>query len=297
MEFTQCAARADSVFCLTSLTGKLRKAMPKPLNIAHRGGAGLWPENTLFAFVSAAQSGFDGAELDVQLTRDGRLVVFHDFRLKPELCRDSGGQWLAGRHLPLIKDLNFSELQGFDVGRPKPGTFYACSHRNLTPRDGERMPSLSDVIGAVRAVKKDFRLFIEIKTSAEDPALSAPAEAVAEAVVADLRRSASGASAVLVSFDWKGLVHAKRLDPALPCWFTTDRNARFGADNIKSFGGDGWFCELSRANAEAVHAARARGLSFGVWTVNAPSDMRALMAHGVDAICTDRPDILKTLLE
>jgi glycerophosphoryl diester phosphodiesterase len=270
--------------------------MQNPLNIAHRGGAGLWPENTRFAFVSAAKSGFDGAELDVQLTRDGKLVVFHDFRLKPALCRDIGGRWLAGKALPLVRELTLGELQSYDVGRPKPGTLYARMHANMAPRDGETMPTLSDVIEAVREAKKDFRLFIEIKTSIDDPALSAPAEAVAEAVVAELHRLSFRESAVLVGFDWKGLVHAKRLDPALPCWFSTGRTSRLGAGDIKALGGDGWFCSSNRANADAVHSAQANGLYFGAWTVNAPRAMRRLIALGADVICTDRPDRLQTLL-
>src|SRR5262252_5572761 len=97
------------------------------LNLAHRGGAGLWPENTLFAFAQAARHGYDGAELDVQLTRDGKLVVFHDFRLKRELCRDMNGKWIK-RPLPLIHDLDQAELAFFDVGRARPRTLYARRH-------------------------------------------------------------------------------------------------------------------------------------------------------------------------
>jgi glycerophosphoryl diester phosphodiesterase len=269
--------------------------MSRTLNIAHRGGAKLWPENTLFAFVSAAQSGFDGAELDVQLTRDGKLVVFHDFRLKSELCRSQDGRWLSGRRLALIRDLTLAELQDFDVGRPRPGSFYARRHSKMTPRDGERMPSLSEVIEAVRAVKEDFRLFIEIKTSIGDRTLSQSAEAVAEAVVGELRAAAFREFAVLVGFDWKGLIHAKMLDPELPCWFSTERKSRLGADAILAHGGDGWFCALERTNTEAVQAARACGLSIGIWTVNDVRELRALLGLGVDALCTDRPDRLKIL--
>jgi glycerophosphoryl diester phosphodiesterase len=76
------------------------------LNIAHRGGAGLWPENTLNAFARAAAMGADGAELDVQLTRDNEVVVFHDNRLKADLCRDADGIWLD-RTGPRIVDLSF----------------------------------------------------------------------------------------------------------------------------------------------------------------------------------------------
>src|SRR6185295_12358125 len=142
------------------------------LNIAHRGGAGLWPENTLYAFAEAARAGFDGAELDVQLTCDGRLVVFHDFRLKPELCRRPDGIWLRGRQ-KLIREVPFGEISSLDVGRIRPRSLYARTHRVLHPRDGERIPLLSEVIAAVRSLRKNFRLFIEIKTSAEHRDLSA----------------------------------------------------------------------------------------------------------------------------
>ena len=99
-----------------------------PLNIAHRGGAGLWPENTLAAFENAARMGCDGAELDVQLTRDGRLAVFHDYALSPVLCRDEKGKWLR-RPFSLIRDLKAAEIERYDVGRPKPRTLYAQAHQ------------------------------------------------------------------------------------------------------------------------------------------------------------------------
>jgi glycerophosphoryl diester phosphodiesterase len=96
-----------------------------PLNIAHRGGAGLWPENTLAAFANAAAMGADGAELDVQLSRDGELVVFHDFRLKADLVSDGQGTWLTAPG-PRIVDLSFAQLQGYDVvGRGRTATTHA----------------------------------------------------------------------------------------------------------------------------------------------------------------------------
>jgi glycerophosphoryl diester phosphodiesterase len=271
----------------------------KPLNIAHRGGAQLWPENTLFAFVSAAKAGYDGAELDVQMTRDEKLVVFHDFRLKRELCRTPDGRWVRRKGLaplPLIRDSTFAELRAFDVGRPKPGTVYAKRHKNLRAQEGEHMPSLAEVIAGVRAVKPDFQLFVEIKTSLKDPALSAAPEAVAEATLAELRHAKFLEHTVMVGFDWRGLIHAKRLEPKLRCWFSTAPRARVSADSIKRAGGDGWFCSLDRMNARNVKEARALGLGYGVWTVNTARDMRGVLNLGVDAICTDRPDRLRTLL-
>lgn len=286
--------------------------MSKPLTIAHRGGAKLWPENTLFAFEEAAAAGFDGAELDVQLTRDGKLVVFHDFRLKPELCRHSDGRWLGRNERRLIRDLTAAEVSEFDVGRVKPRTLYAQRHRVLQPRDGERIPLLSEVIAAVRAVNPNFKLFIELKTSSEDRKLSATPEAIAETVIADLRATGGFSKTVLVGFDWAALLHAKKVEPHLPCWFTTKRRAPHAdrswaagfhpskfkgsiAEAIARAGGDGWFASASQATRLRIDDARRVNLKIGVWTVNDTRSMRGFARLGVDAIVTDRPDRLAVL--
>src|SRR5580704_8884774 len=107
------------------------------LNIAHRGGAGLMPENTVAAFEDAMARGADGAELDVQLSADGVVVVHHDYRLNPSYCRTPDGDWLTGPG-PRIKDLTWAQLKTFDLGRPKPGSDYARAHPDLTAIDGAR---------------------------------------------------------------------------------------------------------------------------------------------------------------
>jgi glycerophosphoryl diester phosphodiesterase len=311
-QFTQDGPSRDRVNRVILAASKNR--MTKPLNIAHRGGAGLWPENTLFAFVQAAKTGCDGAELDVQLTRDGKLAVFHDFRLSPALCRKPGGSWVR-RGLLLIRELAFDGLTQFDVGRARPGSLYARRHRKVEPQDGARVPLLGDVIRAVQAVKNDFRLFIEIKTSPEDRSLSAPPEAVAEAVIACLRAEHFLKHSVLVGFDWPALLHAKRLEPGLACWFTTMRRRRlrrapeawaggfdpykFGGSipkAVRAAGGDGWFPSRTQATPRAIAEAKALGLRTGVWTVNGAREMRAFAKLGLDAVCTDRPDIFRAAL-
>lgn len=285
----------------------------KPLNIAHRGGAKLWPENTLFAFEQAAAAGFDGAELDLQLSRDGKLVVFHDFHLKPELCRHPDGRWLRRNERRLIRELSASQIQEFDVGRIKPRTLYAQRHRVLHPRDGEHIPLLSDVVASVRTKNPAFKLFIELKTSTEDSSLSAPPETLAETVVAQLHELDFASNTVLIGFDWSALRHAKALEPRLACWFTTKRRAphadrswaagyhpsKFNgsiAQAIVGAGGDGWLASASQAVRSRIDEARRLGLKIGVWTVNDARSMRGFIRLGVDAIVTDRPDRLAALL-
>jgi glycerophosphoryl diester phosphodiesterase len=283
----------------------------RPLNIAHRGGAGLWPENTLFAFREAAAAGFDGAELDVQLSRDGKLVVFHDYLLKPELCRRDDARWITRRERRLIRTLDLSEVRQFDVGRIRPRTLYARRHRVMHPRDGEPIPLLSEVITEVRR-HAPFKLFIEIKTSPEDRTLSAPPETVAEAVIAELRAQGFIENAALVGFDWAALIRTKAIAPEIACWFTTKRRAphasrswaagyhpsKFSgsiADAIRRAGGDGWLCSRAQATGSRIEEARRAGLKIGVWTVNDARSMRTFMHLGADAIVTDRPDRLSAL--
>ena len=308
-----------------------------PLNIAHRGGAGLAPENTLAAFRDAVARGCDGAELDVQLSRDGKVVVFHDYRLKPDICRDAGGAWIR-KPTPLIKDLTLDELRRFDIGRADPASDYARAHSTVTPHDGERIPTLDEVIEIAKTAARPFTLFVELKTSFSEREVSADPRALAEATLAVLARHDYLARTILVGFDWPGLLHAKAIAPDVACWFTTmaqswfrDRPVppiddppsaaslavlrhwaatgsspwaggydavRYGGSILKAMaaaGADGWFPYYRDATDAAVAGARALGLKVGAWTVNDPEDMRVLAARGLDALCTDHPDIFEEI--
>jgi glycerophosphoryl diester phosphodiesterase len=303
------------------------------LCIAHRGGAALAPENTRCAFSNAIALGADGAELDVQLSRDGKLVVVHDLHLPGDLCRDAAGAWLAAP-TPAIADLNFEEIAKFDVGRANPESAYARAHPLMRASDGERVPLLADVIDLARSASGSFRLFIELKTAAADLAGSASAK-LAEVCVDVLKSEDFLDQSVLVGFDWRGLRRAKELEPALQCWFSARPQSWFAEGSppvtddppagpvlevlrywagtgtspwaagfdairyggslpaaIKAAGGDGWFPYHRDASPEEICQAHALGLAVGAWTVDDPAEMRALTVLGIDAICTDRPDLM-----
>lgn len=260
----------------------------KPLNIAHRGGAQLMPENTLAAFADALARGCDGAELDVQLTRDGAVVVHHDFRLKAGLARREG-VWLAEPG-PRIKDLSLVELRQFDVGTAEPGGLYARTHSLLKPMKAP-VPTLDGLAALVKGQR--FLLFVELKCDmSEDSADPIMLADVAHRVVAvnDLL-----AQTVFVGFDWRALVRLAARGAS--CWFTTDRlsgDARPAIDAVGEAGGQGWFPNFHDATPDNIAYARSLGLKVGAWTVNDPADMRRL--SDLDAICTDRPDLLKSIV-
>jgi glycerophosphoryl diester phosphodiesterase len=307
------------------------------LNIAHRGGAGLMPENTLAAFRDAVARGCDGAELDVQLSSDGEVVVFHDYRLKPEITRGTDGLFLD-RPTPRVKDLSLAGLKKCDVGRADPLSDYARLHPETRAMDGERIPTLAEVVEVAKTSSKPFILFVELKTSFADRDISANPIALTDAAVKVLHDANYLDRTIFVGFDWPALLHAKKIAPQTPCWFTTLAQSWFrpgqpppeddppsepalqmlrywaasgtspwagGYDAcnyggsilraIKAAGGDGWFPTFTDINPQSVAEAHALGLKVGAWTVDEPADMKRMVDLGLDAICTDRPDILKTV--
>ena len=117
--------------------------------IGHRGSAGLAPENTLAAFAEAFSLDVHAVEMDVHLTADGKVVVYHDPKLKPEITRTADGQWLKEPG-PAIRNLSLKELRSYDVGRVKPGTGYAWRYPSQKAVDGERIPTLEEVFALAK---------------------------------------------------------------------------------------------------------------------------------------------------
>ncbi|WP_339831550.1 glycerophosphodiester phosphodiesterase family protein [uncultured Parvibaculum sp.] len=195
--------------------------MTTPLQIAHRGGAGLWPENTMEAFERAIAMGADGIELDVHLSRDGQLVVHHDESLKPAIARGADKQWLQ-RPTPLLKDLTLAQLRIYDVGRLRPGAGYSSRYPEQTSFDGARIPLLADVYALVRrTAKPGFRLYVELKTALLDLTQSADPAALADAAVALTRAQGLSETVTFVSFDWRALKRARETAPDICNAFTT----------------------------------------------------------------------------
>lgn len=295
-------------------------ARAEPAVVAHRGGAGLMPENTLAAFSHALALGVDGIELDVRLSADGVAVVHHDARLKPEMTRDATGRWLSAP-TPEVASLTLAELRRFDVGRLKPGTSHARRYPDQQAVDGERIPTLAQVLDLVRAHSRDVRPWIEIKTSPEAGAPAPTPEAVTDAVIAALTAAGLEGRAVLLSFDWRALLHARKVEPGIAVDFLSAQFRRFdtvrrgapgpspwlGGIDIDDFGGSlpravraaggrMWGPHHAAATGAAIAEARALGVEVAPWAVDGEDEMRRLIGLGVAAITTDRPDVLLRIL-
>ena len=301
---------------------KVMLSVKKFYMVGHRGAAGLAPENTLAAFRRALQIGVDALELDVLLTKDGEVVVHHDYHLKSEIARTPDGEWLKKKSGPAIKDLTLAQLKTYDVGRLQPNTKYAQRYPVQQPVDGERIPTLKEVTDLIKnSTVKGTELWIEIKTNPEKPVFTPPPETVAEKVARLVRQQGLTRHVRILSFDWRVLARIQKMAPDLPTVYLSLAGRTL--DNIKPGqpGPSPWLAgididDFSGSIPRAVYAAGGRfwapyykhltydrlkeahtlGLRVFVWTPDAGHDMKRLIEMGVDGIITNRPDILNSLI-
>ncbi|MGD8523482.1 MAG: glycerophosphodiester phosphodiesterase [Desulfobacterales bacterium] len=293
----------------------------KILLIGHRGAAGLAPENTLAAFQRACEIGVDAFELDVFLTADSKIVVHHDYTLKPEIARTADGKWIKDGSETAINSLTLAQLKQYDVGRLKPNTRYARRYPKQQPADGQRIPTLQAVISLFKKhCDPATQLWIEIKTSPERPAMTPSPEVVAEAVVNIVRKEKISTRVFMLSFDWRVLVHVQKIAPDIPTVYLSLvgrslNNIKPGQPGasawmagididdykgsipqaIRAAGGRYWAQYYRHLTTNDLRDAHKLGIQVFVWTVDSASEMVRLIEMGVDGIITNRPDLFQKI--
>ncbi|WP_229722571.1 glycerophosphodiester phosphodiesterase [Xylophilus rhododendri] len=279
----------------------------------HRGARGLMPENTLAAFEAGASAGVSTLELDIAVTADGIPVISHDPRLNPAFTRDEKGAWIQGQG-PAIHALRLDELRRYDVGRLDPGSRYAAGLPRQMPRDGQRIPTLRELLrllGTPAFAARPLQLNIETKSDPFHPELQPPPEEFVTRIVAVLREAGFERRATLQSFDWRTLAAARRLAPEIPraclstpktlqdpAWTDGRRQADFAsAPAMAADAGCAiWSPAFAGLDAAQVNEAHRLGLAVLPWTVNRPEDMKRLIDLGVDGLISDEPDLALPLL-
>jgi glycerophosphoryl diester phosphodiesterase len=245
---------------------------------AHRGAAGLAPENTLAAFKLALELGVDGTELDLQATKDGSVVVIHD----DTVDRTTDGR---GR----IGDLTLEEIRRLDAGAK-----FGAAFR------GERIPTLQELIDLVKAGGNDrFRLNLEIKFA--DGREGQPPD-LEERVLAVLRDADFLPRVITQSFFHPSAAKMKRLAPSIPAGLLVGqrRQPPDPAAAVRDHGVDYYAPHFSLVTADLIRALHRERIPVVTWTVNDPADMRRLIGLGLgtlpgDGIISDYPDRLASL--
>lgn len=257
----------------------------RPLVIAHRGGQGLWPSNTLYAFERAVKLGADMIELDVHASREGTIVVMHD----PIVDRTTDG---SGP----IRQKSLAEIKGLEAGH-----HWSAANSTADVRVdaagpfpyrgmGIRIPTLAEVFEAL----PDFPFTIEIKQAA--PSIVQPLGEL-------IRRHGKQQQVIVGSFHSAALNEFRARFPEIATsGHVGDVRAliylqKLGLVRLLSPGYQAIQVPMRHGRIpiitpRSVRAAQERGLEVHVWTVNDPTEMQKLVTMGIDGIITDYPDRL-----
>ncbi len=249
-----------------------RRESPSFVVIAHRGASACCPENTLSAFQTAMDMKADMVELDVQLTADREIVVFHDENLSR--CTDGRGR---------VSDHSFARLRELDAG--------AWFHKKFA---GERIPALAEVLALCRG---RIAVNIEVKTEAVTDAVSGGIE---ERCLKMVDQTGMRGHVVYSSFDSRAVLHFKQIDREVPVAVLYEKKrhgSHLPSEIVRCLGADAFNCSRRELSAKRLEDLKRSGIPVHVYTVNDEKSMRRLLDLGVDGIFTNRPDVLRRVWE
>jgi len=253
-------------------------ARTSPLIIGHRGASAVAPENTLAAFARAFDDGADGIELDVRLARDGLPVVIHDANLR----HTSGRKAKVG-------NLTSARLSEIDVG-----SWFNRAHHRFARLQYSRqtVPALDDVFRLLRnQSRKDFVVYIEMKTC-RTPSLNA---ALARAVVEATSRHELHKQTVVISFNLAAVAKIKELDASIRTGALFGprqraiRSVKTIVEAALTSGASEILLHRLIATPRMVGRARASDLYPVVWTVDDPKWLGRASRCGIHALITNNP--------
>ncbi len=293
----------------------------------HRGARGLSPENTIPAYRTALSLGVNYVDMDINMTKDGVLVVTHNLGLDPNITRDSEGHWITKPIL--IKDLTLKQLQSYDVGKIKPGTKYAKLFPTQWPVAGTHIPTLKQVIEYTKEIAGNNVAFqIEIKTDPTKPKATFSPKILAKALAKVIDEEEIEDRVEVQAFDFRCLIELQKINPEIKTAYLTDADIDKAMrssdpkiaglwsagyllkdyDNsipkmVKALGGSLWDPQDTELTKKSLMQAHELGLKVVTWSWPGQTGMEfdgtltdKLIGWGVDGIITDRPDMLRGLM-
>ena len=244
-----------------------RRIVDAPMVMAHRGASLRAPENTLAAFLLAAQLGADAIELDVRLTADRYVVVCHDRTLD----RTTTGSGLVSAH-------SLKEISHLDAG-----SYFAAEFV------GERVPTLEEVFQKI-----SDRMLINIEMKSIVKAWNA----LPEAVVSLIREYKLEKRVVVSAFNPMALRHVRRIAPEIPVglivapaepkWLRILFSRLVHYDTIHS--------HVSLVNREMIRRHQHNGSRVLIWTLNEAEQIEKFVRLGVDGVITDEPELARKVI-
>lgn len=242
--------------------GVLHMGLDNPVEVtAHRGYSAVYPENTIPAFKGAIQVGADWAELDVQQTADGEVIVMHDSSLKRTTGLDKE-----------VWQVTWNEIKDLDNG-----SWFDKKYQTV------RIPTLEEVLKVCRG---KIRLNIEIKPSGHDKDLE-------EQVAKLLKEYHMRDACVVSSLKYDSLRKIKEADDSIETAYIT--SVSYGNFTNLEYA-DGYSVESTLLSQSFVNKAQKAGKQIYVWTVNSEDRLEKVVGMGIDNVITDDPVMAKELI-
>lgn len=259
---------------MTGVVGAATTQGRRPLVAAHRGGAALWPENSLTAFRNALALGVDLLEADIHLTADGTVVVLHD----PLLERTTTGAGAV--RASTAAELSRLRLRG--------------SHGHATD---EPVPTLAQLLDLLKPGSAELLLEIKVDDRAQ------PYPAIEEKVLALLRERELAGRVLIMAFERETIGRVRALDAGMRTVLLigrgqVQRERVFPAESVKwgvGLGATAVGFNHRLIDTDVVAACRRAGLLLAAWTVNTEADIRRVIDLGADIVISDRPDLARRL--
>lgn len=244
---------------------------------AHRGASMDYPENTMSAFVGAKKLGADWIELDVQQTKDGEIIVFHDKNFKRATGVDANTWELTYEEVRSLNAANYFDEKSFTIS----------DSTMLEPNfdDFERIPLLEEVIKFAK--ENDIKLNIELKPNGHEKDLE-------KSVIDIINRLDFKEKCVITSQVYEVLERVKEYDKNIETVYVM--SLAYG-DIAPLEAADNFSIEATSVTKKLVKRIHKKGKKLYAWTVNTEENIRKMIDLNVDNIITDDVTLSKDIIE
>lgn len=260
----------------------------------HRGSRGTRPENTIPSFIEAIEAGVRGVELDLLITKDREIVIYHDFHLNPKLCLDEKGNRVSPS---LVFSMSLKELKKIDCGSlPHP------DFPQQKPFPKAKIPTLQELFDFLHTSKlhhaRGIRLNLECKRDPKNPSLTPPVEEFVQLVIDLVEKNKYEKQVAISSFDSELLCQIRKKKKNIPVGCIEEKsidNLLLSADKIQPEVLSPHYSLL--VDQKSVEKLQKLPAKIIPWTVNETAVFDRLQKWEVDGIITDYPLLMKQHLD
>jgi glycerophosphoryl diester phosphodiesterase len=262
---------------------------------AHRGGRGIFPENTISAMLGGVDLGVTTLEMDVVISKDKQVIVSHDPYFNPDITTKPDGSYLTkGEEKNLVLyQMTYDEISRFDVGmKVHPKFLQQKKLKAVKPRLADLIDSVETYTNRKKLPAKFYNIETKSKPATDNQYHPEPAEFV-ELLVQVIKAKQIEKRTIIQSFDVRTLQYLHLKYPSIKTAFLVE-GAGTVQDQLSKLGFTPtiYSPEFHLVDEQLIADCKKMGMQIIPWTVNDLPKMKQLKKWGVDGIITDYPNLL-----